>query len=228
MDFLQLKYSVERLTECLKVIPKEDKKYIQDLIKKYKYEMQSIKFLDEKNEHFDHDELKSIERFIKPFRSKVLSPLNDKNSSLHKEISDRCGFTKAEEALDKINHRLYKIAEWRRYKKGIPRCWSYASEVFDKSRIYQNALSEAERKEAVFYREAENCESIKQVESEIKNLESILDLFDIDLALKNLIAYRSRNMGKIPQGVDVTIRESIQIEIEKQWLIFLETAQVKE
>ena len=87
---------------------------------------------------------------------------------------------------------------------------------------------EVEMKDSVFYRESENCESIKQVESEIENLESILALFDIDLSLKNLIAYRSRNMGKIPQGVDVTIRESIQIEIEKQWLSFLETAQVKE
>jgi hypothetical protein len=221
MDFLQLKYSVERLTECLKVIPKEDKNYIQKLIKKYKSEMQSINFLDEKNEHFDHEEIKSIGRFIKPFREKVLYPLNERNSILHKEISDKSGLTKAEEKLEQIKNRLYKITEWSYCKKGFTRWWCYSRETFGKSKVYQSAYNEVERKYSVFYKMCENSKEIIEVENEIENLNAVLDLFDIDLALKNLIAYRSRNMGKLLQGVDLTIRESIQIEIEKQWLIFL-------
>ena len=220
MDYLQLKYSVERLTECLKIIPKEDKKVVSSLISKYNKELKSIDFLNTNNNFFDHEEIKAMERHLKPFRCEVLKPFQEAIDNIEEQIYIHVGARKADDFLEQITDRVYKISEWKAEKIN-KKWWFLVEEIREKSHIYQRASNELERKQEVFYRLQSESQKLKNAIDKKEKMEKKLHSFDIDLELKNLIAHRKRNMDKIPENVHVTIRESINIEIRKQWLIFL-------
>lgn len=221
MEYLQLKHSVERLTECLKVLPKEDKKPLQDLILKYKNQLKSILYIDELNTFFDKNELKHIERFVSEFKRRKIQPFENKVNEIEGKISIDCGHEEAEIKCDNLWNRLMKIAHYYapRHNKHE---WRYLTELKNESKVYKKALSEKYRKHNVFCRLCDESEELKAAEQKLENIKDVLNTFDIDLALKNLIAYRSRNMNPLQTSIDLVIRESIQIEIEKQGLKFLE------
>lgn len=225
MDYLQLKYSVERLTECLKVLPKEDKKPLQDLILKYKNQLKSIVYIDESNTFFDKNELRQIERFLCEFRKRKIKPFQNKVYEIEEKISIDCGYEQAMNKLNNVCERLNKIAGYyaHRYNKNE---WHYFKELQIKSKVYKKALSEENRKCDVLWRLCSESEELKGAEKKLENIKNVLNTFDIDLPLKNLIAYRSRNINPIQTSVDAVIRESIQLEVEKQGIEFLKTFNV--
>lgn len=225
MDYLQLKHSVERLTECLKVLPKEDKKPLQDLILKYKNQLKSIVYIDESNTFFDKNELRHIERFLSDFRKRKIQPFQNKVYEIEKKISIDCAYEEAMNKLNNVYERLNKIAAYYapRHNKNE---WHYFKELQNKSKVYERALSEENRKCDILWRLCSESEELKGAEQRLENIKNVLNKFDIDLSLKNLIAYRSRNMNPLQTSVDVVIRESIQLEVEKQGIEFLKTFNV--
>ena len=220
MEYLQLKHSVERLTECLKVLPKEDKKPLQDLILKYKNQLKSISYINESNTFFDKNELKHIERFVSEFRRRKIQPFENKVYEIEEKISIDCGHKESEIKCDNLRNRLMKIAFYYAHRHNKHE-WHYLTELQNESKVYKKALSEQYRKCDVLCRLCDESEELKAAEQKLENIKDVLNRFDIDLALKNLIAYRSRNMNPSQTSVDLVVRESIQIEIEKQGLKFL-------
>lgn len=227
MEYLQLKHSVEKLTDCLKIMPKEDKNILQDLINKYNKQLKSINYLDENNEFFDQKELRHINQFLSNLKAKVIKPYTDKVYQIEDEIGEECGYNEAEKKFYEISNKISRIAQLFCKRNFYSYNFSYIlkkeKSIEEKSKVYKDAKRLLELKNEEFWKLSENSEVLKQAEKDKEVMQSLLDKFDIDLKLKNMIAYRARNMEckAITSTAGNTIREIISTEIEKQWLKFL-------
>ena len=228
MEYLQLKHSVEQLTECLKIIPKEDKKIIKDLINKYNIKLSSINYLDENNDFFDGKEQRHINQFLSCLRQKILKPYEDKRSEIEDKISLDSGLTEADKKYDEIWSKIDRIA--KNYCEKNFSSWNHTNEtkiarkIKEKSKVYKNIEKELHKKYDEYDNLLDQSKEFKKAQSSIEKIKYLLDNFDLDLNIKNMIAYRSRNMESksITSTAGNTIREIISTEIEKQWLTFFE------
>jgi len=219
MEYLQLRHSVEKLTECLKIIPKEDNKHIRQLLNDYKKQMQSIKKFNEKNTSFSREEINNIKRYVSNLKNKILTPYQEKIDLIEDEINEISGFNEANKKHDDVRDRIWKIAEWMSEKYKIYKSFYYFDKIREKSSVYKKITAEYNRKSSIAFKMCEESKEYKEAVAEYEKVENLLGNFEIDLELKNLIAYRFRNKEKYinEPNIDLTIRESIHIEIEKQW-----------
>lgn len=227
MEYLQLKHSVEQLTECLKIIPNKDKQVIKDLIKKYNEQLKSINYLDEKNEFFDKKETRHINQFMSNLKNKIINPYYSKIYEIEDKIAEQCGYNEVEKKYNEISDKIGRIAdlycERNFYHFNIQHYMRKVKSIEKKSKVYQNVSRLFDIKRNEYLKLADTSKELKQAEKNKKDMQSLLDNFDIDLKLKNMIAYRARNMENksITSTAGNTIREIISTEIEKQWLNFL-------
>lgn len=217
MDYLQLKYSVEKLTECLKVLPKEDRKPLNDLMSVYKNKLKSINYIDESNTFFDKKEIRHINQFMSRFIERTMKPYREKIDIISEKISIDCGHLEASKQPYIIYKRICKISEYLG-KKNFKNPRVIEEQLSIKSRVFEKANKNFEKKEQIFWDLLDENTEYLEAEKKAKKMSSLINDFELDLPIKNLIAYRSRNMKEKQTPIDSTIRESIQIEIEKQWL----------
>lgn len=220
MDYLQLKYSVEKLIECLKVLPKEDRKPLNDLMSSYKNKLKSINYIDESNTFFDKKEIRHINQFMSRFIERTMKPYREKIDILSEKISIDCGHLEASKQPYIIYERICKISEYLG-KKNFKNPRVIEEQLSIKSRVFEKANKNLEKKEQIFWDLLDENAEYLEAEKEAKKMSSLINYFELDLPIKNLIAYRSRNMKEKQTPIDSAIRESIQIEIEKQWLKFI-------
>ena len=219
MEYLQLKLSVERLTESLKIIPKEDSEHLTKLLNKYKEQMKSIKYFNEKNTSFSKEEINNIKRYVSNLKNKILPPYQEKIDLIEDKINEISGFNKANKKEEEVVYRIFKIAEWMSEKYKIYKSFYYVKTIQEKSSVYKKIAAEYNRKASIATKMCEDSKEYNEAVIKYVEIENMLENFEIDLELKNLIAHRFRNRHQYidEPSIDFTIRESIHIEIEKQW-----------
>lgn len=226
MEYLQLKHSVEQLTECLKIMPKEDRLIVKQLVKKYQDKLKSIDYLDETNEFFDDKELRHINCYMSNFKNKLFKPFEDEIERIQDEISEKSGFDYAYEKSLSVYQRIDTIAAYYCAKKHFRWTRNYQRKIHkqieSKSKVYKNVERECESKREIFYQLLDESRDFQEAEKQLDEVKAKFASFDIDLKLKNMIAYKSRNMESkaITSTGYAVIREIISTEIERQWINF--------
>jgi hypothetical protein len=221
MDYLQLKYSVDKLTECLKIVPIEDRICLDNLLQKYKKEIASIEFLNQENNVFSNEEINSIKRFIRPLKEKILNEYQNKIDLIENKINEITGFNKVNKKYSEVFNRILKIAEWKEKKcrqnfNLIPSLYCI-DKIRENSSVWKKVESEWSRKLNLANKMCDESFELNEALEKYNKIENIINNFNVDLELQNLIAYRCRSKNKLHQSIDLAIRESIHVEIEKQW-----------
>jgi hypothetical protein len=219
MDYLQLKYSVEKLTECLKVLPKKDRGYLRELLLMYKEQLKSIDYINESNAFFDKKEIRHINQFISCLKERVLKPYIDEINDIEEKICISSGLREFNKKLDLMYNKISRIAEYYHQRE----CLSYiglSRKIKEKSQVYKKMWKEYNLIADVYDVLLEKSNEYQNALKKHQQIEKLINSFDIDLPLKNLIAYRSRNMKEKQSSIDIVIRESISNEINKQWFEF--------
>ena len=219
MEYLQLKYSVEKLTECLKVLPEKDRGHLSELLLTYKEQLKSIDYVNESNDFFDKKEIRHINRFISEFKGKVLKPYIDEINDIEEKICISSGLRESNKKISLMYDKISRIAEYYHRREGLS-YFGLHEKIREKSHVYKKTWRENHLIGDVYEVLLEKSNEHQKALKKHKQIEKLINSFDIDLSLKNLIAYRSRNMNEKQNSIDIVIRESISNEINKQWVEF--------
>ena len=192
MNYIQLKESVIRLNNCLKILPDEDKAVLKRLVNKYNKQIKVFANVDFTNEVFTSRECESINKMHKKFCNNKTKPFENKIKEIKESIAEVTGFNAVIVEHKSIYDRLSLIYDKRYsdWRSNWSQNYDNRIKFIDKSKIYQ-ALK---RKHTKFWKiyEKQLSESVeyKEVGKKLEQIEELLENFDINVETKNYIAMR--------------------------------------
>ena len=218
MNYIQLKESVIKLTDSLKVLPKEDKVIIENLIKKYQIELSKLCNFDPKNNVFDKKELRSINRRISNVIRKYINKYDELIERLDWSLYCKLGGEDNEAKWNETYDRLKIIFKKRYGGDNI-----HFIDFHDKFTLFIKKSRIMSKYNAINKKHCEIIDSYYKTNKELINLVKKRDLyskmkesFDIDLELKNYIAYYYNS--NLDKSLDRVASEAINLEVEKQFI----------
>ena len=216
MNYIQLKESVIRLNNCLKILPDEDKAVLKRLVNKYNKQIKVFANVDFTNEVFTTPENRSIGTFVGAFRKRKVNPFKDEIERIEESIAEETGFNAVIVEHSKIYDRLSLIYDKRYSYDYLHRRGNYENKdkFLEKSTVYRNLKQKYTKFWKIYEKKLSESVEHKEVEKKLGEMKRLLYGFEFNSEIKNYIA-----MGRLVTEPSLRIAtfETITNEAEIQF-----------
>jgi len=192
MNYIQLKESVIRLNNCLKILPDEDKAVLKRLVNKYNKQIKVFANVDFTNEVFTTPENRSIGTFVGAFRKRKVNPFKDEIERIEESIAEETGFNAVIVEHSKIYDRLSLIYDKRYSYDYLHRRGNYENKdkFLEKSTVYKNSQKKYTKFYNVYEKKLSESVEYKEAEEKLGRMQVLLHGFEFNAEIKNYIAMR--------------------------------------
>jgi len=216
MNYIQLKESVIKLNDCLKILPEEDKAVVKKLLNKYNKQIKVLTNVDFTNEFFTAPEKRSIGRFVSSFKKRKIKTFEDERERIEENIAEETGFNAVIVEHENLYKRLTLIYDKRYsdWRSNWSQNYDNRIKFIENSNVYKNLQQKYTKFYKIYKKKLSESVEHKEVENKLEEMKRLLYGFEFNAEIKNYIA-----MGRLVTEPSLRIAtfETITNEAEIQF-----------